>query len=123
MPAISAGQWWRLFASFCLHSSFAHLLSNMVLFVLLAVPLEQTYGPIRVAVIFLASAFGANFLSMTYEDPCVIYVGASGAVFGFVGLAIAGARAARGWAGTGWALGRARRGRVVQSPGGPPPSS
>ncbi|KIY93520.1 rhomboid-like protease [Monoraphidium neglectum] len=87
-PSVKAGQWWRLFSSFCLHSSFTHLLSNMALFLLLTVPLEHTYGPIRVAVIFLASAFGANFLSMTFEDPCVLYVGASGAVFGFVGLAI-----------------------------------
>jgi membrane associated rhomboid family serine protease len=68
----------------------------MALFLLLTVPLEHTYGPIRVAVIFLASAFGANFLSMTFEDPCVLYVGASGAVFGFVGLAISGERRGRG---------------------------
>lgn len=47
-------------------------------------------GPVRIGIIFLASAFGANFLSMTYEDPCVVYVGASGAVFGFIGLAISG---------------------------------
>ena len=51
-------------------------------------------GPIRVGIIFIASAFGANFLSITYEDPCVLYVGASGAVFGFVGLAISGGRRA-----------------------------
>ncbi|KAI8466169.1 MAG: hypothetical protein J3K34DRAFT_434709 [Monoraphidium minutum] len=88
MPAVKAGQWWRLFSSFCLHNSFTHLLTNMALFVLLTVPLEHTYGPLRIGLIFLASAFGANFLSMTFEDPCVIYVGASGAVFGFVGLAI-----------------------------------
>lgn len=29
---------------------------------------------------------------MAFEDPCIIYVGASGAVFGFIGLAIAGVR-------------------------------
>ena len=90
LPSVAAGQWWRLFASFCLHSSFAHLLSNMLLFLLLAAPLEHTYGPLRVGAVFLAAAFGANFLSMAFEDACVIFVGASGAVFGFVGLAIAG---------------------------------
>ena len=41
-PSIAAGEWWRLFSSVCLHSSFAHLLSNMLLLVLLAVPLEST---------------------------------------------------------------------------------
>jgi membrane associated rhomboid family serine protease len=71
---------------------------------MLAVPLENNYGPIRIFIIFVASAFSANFLSMVYEDPCVIYVGASGAVFGFIGLALAGGRAA-GWLSGGVALG------------------
>lgn len=53
-PSVAAGQWWRLFASFCLHSSFAHLLSNMVLFAMLAAPLEHNYGPLRILLIFLA---------------------------------------------------------------------
>ena len=31
---------------------------------------------------------GGTFLSMAFEDPCTLYVGASGAVFGFLGLYI-----------------------------------
>jgi membrane associated rhomboid family serine protease len=34
----------------------------MVLFALLAVPLEHAYGPLRIGIIFLASAFAANFM-------------------------------------------------------------
>lgn len=41
LPAIRAGEWWRLFSSICLHGSFAHLFSNMLVFVVLAVPLEH----------------------------------------------------------------------------------
>lgn len=40
-PSIRAGEWWRLFSSICLHGSFSHLLSNMLVFVVLAVPLEH----------------------------------------------------------------------------------
>lgn len=40
-PAIRAGEWWRLFSSLCLHGSFSHLFSNMLVFVVLAVPLEH----------------------------------------------------------------------------------
>jgi membrane associated rhomboid family serine protease len=42
-PAIYAGEWWRLFSSICLHGSFAHLFSNMLVFVVLAVPLEHRW--------------------------------------------------------------------------------
>lgn len=41
LPAIRGGEWWRLFSSICLHGSFAHLFSNMLVFVVLAVPLEH----------------------------------------------------------------------------------
>lgn len=98
-------------------------------------PLEHSYGPLRIAAIFLASGarttlptpapacasrlvcqasgclrvslrypvgatracppclaaagFGGTFLSMAFEDGCAVYVGASGAVFGFLGLYLA----------------------------------
>lgn len=31
------------------------------------------------------AGFGGTFMSMAFEDPCYVYVGASGAVFGFIG--------------------------------------
>jgi membrane associated rhomboid family serine protease len=34
----------------------------------------------------LPAGFGGTFMSMAFEDPCFVYVGASGAVFGFIGL-------------------------------------
>jgi hypothetical protein len=55
LTAIRDGEWWRLFSSICIHSNFAHLLSNMITFVVLAVPLEHSYGPLRIFAIFLAA--------------------------------------------------------------------
>eukprot|EP00775_Hariotina_reticulata_P007166 gene7166-7380_t len=89
LTAIRDGEWWRLFSSICIHGNFAHLLSNIITFVILAVPLEHSYGPLRIFIIFLAAGFGGTFLSMAFEDACMVYVGASGAVFGFLGLYLA----------------------------------
>lgn len=33
----------------------------------------------------IPAGFGGTFMSMAFEDPCYVYVGASGAVFGFIG--------------------------------------
>jgi membrane associated rhomboid family serine protease len=33
----------------------------------------------------ILAGFGGTFMSMAFEDPCYVYVGASGAVFGFIG--------------------------------------
>lgn len=38
---------------------------------------------------FFATSLGGNFLSACVEDPCVLVVGSSGAVFGFMGFFIA----------------------------------
>ena len=54
-PAIAAGEWWRLFSSICIHGSFSHLFSNMLSLVILAAPLEQAYGPLRIFIIFIAA--------------------------------------------------------------------
>lgn len=35
------------------------------------------------------AALGGSFLSLVAEDPCSLYVGASGGIFGFLGLYLA----------------------------------
>jgi membrane associated rhomboid family serine protease len=62
-PSIAAGDWWRLFSSICIHGSFSHLFSNMIALVILAVPLEHTYGPLRIFAIFLSA--GAQHTALT----------------------------------------------------------
>lgn len=37
------------------HANFTHLLSNMAVFVVLAVGLEHEYGPLRIGIIFVVS--------------------------------------------------------------------
>jgi membrane associated rhomboid family serine protease len=87
-PALLRGRGggWRVVASLALHASTAHLLSNLLVFLLLSSHLEHSYGPLRVGLAFFASCLGGTFLSLAFEDPCALYVGASGGVYGLVGL-------------------------------------
>jgi membrane associated rhomboid family serine protease len=77
---------WRVVASLGLHASAAHLASNLLVFLLLSAHLEHSYGPLRVGLAFFAACIGGTFLSLAFEDPCALYVGASGGVYGLVGL-------------------------------------
>ncbi|KAK9804361.1 hypothetical protein WJX72_009219 [[Myrmecia] bisecta] len=88
-PAIAEGQWYRWGTSVLVHTSFQHLLANMLLLVALAGLLEVSYGTWRIALVWVISALGAAFTSATFEPACTLVVGASGSVFGFLGLAIA----------------------------------
>ncbi|CAL8468309.1 g7849 [Coccomyxa elongata] len=80
---------YRWFTSWFLHQSFTHVLSNMLLFLVIACQMEEKYGCWRMLLLWLFSALGGNFFSAAFEDTCLALVGASGGVFGMVGLFIA----------------------------------
>lgn len=76
----------RIFTSLFLHTNFNHVLSNMIMWIILAAPLERAYSTLIIGLIWLACAMAAQLCSMAFEDPCLQVVGASGPVFGFIGL-------------------------------------
>ncbi|KAG1665637.1 hypothetical protein FOA52_011231 [Chlamydomonas sp. UWO 241] len=88
-PSVSGGQWWRWVASIIIHQNFLHLLTNLALFLFLSGYLEMYYGTLRITAIFVMSGVAGNFSSTLFEDRCQLVVGASGAIFGLVGLFIA----------------------------------
>lgn len=47
---------------------------------------ERKYATWRIVLLWLLSGLGGNFFSALFEDKCTLVVGASGAVFGMVGL-------------------------------------
>ena len=85
------GEWWRIFTGGFLHSGLPHVGLNMALLYLLGTQLEQALGEIRYIILYvgalLAGAFGALLV-----DPVALTVGASGAVFGLMGAAVAAQR-------------------------------
>lgn len=86
-PAIAAGEWWRLLTSTFLHGGLWHLANNMALLGILGWQLERVLGGLRVAVVYVLAGVGASLISY-WRHPVMVGVGASGALFGWIGLGL-----------------------------------
>ena len=85
-PAVAAGEWWRLITGAFLHLGILHIAFNMYALWLFGPIIEQMYGHVEFAVIYLLCALGGNVLTILVA-PNVPALGASGAIFGLFGLA------------------------------------
>ena len=83
--AVADGEWWRIFTSAFIHLGPIHLAFNM--YVLLPVRLARRahVRAVEFAVIYLLCAAGGSVLTILV-DPLQSAAGASGAIFGIVGL-------------------------------------
>lgn len=88
---VAAGEWWRILSSAFLHFGIIHLVLNMWALYLFGPLLEQLYGHIEYLVIYLLCAAGGSVLTILVA-PEQAAVGASGAIFGLLGLAFAVSR-------------------------------
>jgi membrane associated rhomboid family serine protease len=88
---VAHGEWYRLVTGGFLHANILHLGMNMFALWILGSQLEAAVGRLRFTVIYgsalLAGSFGVMILSP--HEPTV---GASGAIFGLLGLALAAQR-------------------------------
>eukprot|EP01018_Ginkgo_biloba_P019917 Gb_20562 [translate_table: standard] len=75
---------WRLITCIWLHAGVVHLVANMLSLLFIGIRLEQEFGPVRVGIIYLLSAFGGSVVSALFIQNSVS-VGASGALFGLLG--------------------------------------
>jgi rhomboid protease GluP len=82
-----AGEPWRLLTAEFLHIGPLHLAANMVFGIPWCRQMERVFGPARFATLYLGSAVGASALSLLGTDG--ISAGASGALFGVIGAALA----------------------------------
>jgi membrane associated rhomboid family serine protease len=85
-PAVAAGEWWRLITGAFLHLGLLHIGFNMYALWLFGPIMEEMYGHIEYAVIYVLCALGGNVLTILFA-PNVPAIGASGAIFGLFGLA------------------------------------
>ncbi|CAJ2675197.1 unnamed protein product [Trifolium pratense] len=77
-------QTWRLFTFPFLHAGVFHLVINLCSVIYAGIHLEQEFGPLRIGIIYILSAFvGALVASLFLQNIPV--VGASGALFGLLG--------------------------------------
>ncbi|EHE1317113.1 rhomboid family intramembrane serine protease [Escherichia coli] len=92
-PLTLSGEPWRLLSSIFLHSSVSHLLMNMFAFLVVGGVAEQILGKWRLLITWLFSGVFGGLISACYalreSEQIVISVGASGAILGIAGAAIA----------------------------------
>ncbi len=87
---LGAGQWWRLFTAMFLHIGILHLSFNIWALYLLGREAEQLYGRLRFLLIYLLAGLTGSVASMTVL-PGLQHdsAGASGAIFGIIGVLLA----------------------------------
>lgn len=88
---VAAGEWWRVFTSAFFHLGPIHLAFNMYVLYLYGSIVERMYGRLEYAAIYLLCAAGGSVLTILV-DPTQFAAGASGAIFGIIGLLFAVSR-------------------------------
>ena len=90
---MNQGQTSQALSSVFLHSSFSHLLMNMFALLVVGTVAERILGKWRLLIIWLFSGIFGGLISACYalreSEQIVISVGASGAIMGIAGAAIA----------------------------------
>ena len=89
---VASGEWWRLISSGFLHANLIHVAMNCFVLYQLGQIVEPALGRLRYGLVYgvamLTGGFGVMLL-----DPNAFTVGASGAVFGLMGVTVALMRA------------------------------
>ena len=88
---VADGEWWRIFTSAFFHLGLIHLAFNMYVLYLYGAVVERMYGRVEYTAIYLLAATGGSVLTILVE-PRQFAAGASGAIFGIIGLLFAVSR-------------------------------
>ncbi len=88
---VAGGEWWRLITGGFLHAGLIHLGMNMFALYMIGRILEPALGRVRFVGLYTAS-LGAGALGVMVLSPGSATVGASGAIFGLMGVLVVLAR-------------------------------
>jgi membrane associated rhomboid family serine protease len=80
------GEYWRLLTAVFLHANIPHVLFNAVALYNLGSEVESVYGWGRTLVLFLGAGVAGSTASVLFNRLYLVGVGASGAVFGLIGV-------------------------------------
>jgi rhomboid protease GluP len=101
--AIADGEWWRLLTPMFLHQPFTgaifsllHIGFNMYILRIYGPNVEEAFGSIRFLGMYLLAGLLGSAASYAFNSPDTLGVGASGAVFGVIGILIVFLRRRRG---------------------------
>ncbi len=92
LVGVAHGEWWRIVSGGFLHANLIHIAFNMLVLYQLGHLLEPALGRLRFGLVY-AVALVSGSLGVLILDPNGFTVGASGAVFGLMGVAVAVFRA------------------------------
>jgi membrane associated rhomboid family serine protease len=84
-PAIALGEWYRLLTPMVLHLSIAHIALNSMALYFIGPPVEQAFGTVRFVVMYVIAGFTGSVASYVFGS-CGGGAGASGAIFGIMGV-------------------------------------
>jgi rhomboid protease GluP len=96
---INKHQFYRLFTAIFIHFGFAHIFSNMVMLAALGSRIEHLIGKLRYIIVYIFTGLAASAISLAscYLGHTYDYAGgASGAIFGLMGVMIALALVGKG---------------------------
>jgi rhomboid protease GluP len=80
---VLAGEWWRVLTATWLHATPDHLIGNMAALFILGMGCEHAFGSARTLAIYAFTGVAGSLAGMSHAEPSV---GASGAIFGLLGL-------------------------------------
>ena len=86
-PYTLSGQYWRLVTSSFVHIGILHLAVNMYCLWRFGAALEKLFRPLIIVAAYLLTGAGASLLSLSW-NPMRVSAGASGALFGIIGILI-----------------------------------
>ena len=86
---VDAGEWWRLVSSVFVHVGWLHLAVNGYALFVLGRLVENALGRRRFLVLFVLAGVAGSFSSYLSSPPGSASAGASGAIFGLLGAALA----------------------------------
>ncbi|GAA2278933.1 rhomboid family intramembrane serine protease [Streptomyces ruber] len=85
LEGVAEGQWYRLLTAMFLHSSYIHIMFNMLSLWWIGGPLEAALGRARYLALYLVSGLAGSALTYLLAEPNQPSLGASGAIFGIFG--------------------------------------
>ena len=86
LHGVSGGDWWQPITAVFAHVAILHIGFNMVALWFLGPPLESMFGRARFLAVYLVSGLAGSAAVMWLSNPLSPSLGASGAIFGLLGV-------------------------------------
>jgi len=82
---LERNEWWRFFTPIFLHVSLTHIVFNLIMQIKVGMDLEKSFGSVRLFLLYILCGVGGNLVSSCFLFN-QIQAGASGSLFGLLGL-------------------------------------